>query len=126
MRSSPRPGPAARSRERPRYLKEQACLRFGPCWPTRRAARCIEFVRNGELKATGKGSITEGIGIGRVTDNFKDAPVDRRVHVEDPDTVAMVYRLLREEGLLRRQHQRHQRRRGRAAWHASSGRATPS
>ena len=30
-----------------------------------------EFVRNGELKATGKGSITEGIGIGRVTANLQ-------------------------------------------------------
>jgi cysteine synthase A len=59
-----------------------------------------EFVRNGEVKATGKSSITEGIGIGRVTDNFRDAPVDSAVHVEDPETVSMVYRLLCEEGLF--------------------------
>jgi cysteine synthase len=59
-----------------------------------------EFVRNGEVKATGKSSITEGIGIGRVTDNFEDAPVDTAVHVEDPETVGMVYRLLYEEGLF--------------------------
>jgi cysteine synthase A len=59
-----------------------------------------EFVRNGEVKATGKGSITEGIGIARITDNFKDAPVDAAVHVEDPETIAMVYRLLGEEGLF--------------------------
>ena len=59
-----------------------------------------EFVRSGEIKATGKGSITEGIGIARVTANFKDAPVDSAVHVEDPETVAMVYRLLHEEGLF--------------------------
>jgi cysteine synthase len=59
-----------------------------------------EFVRNGEVKATGKSSITEGIGIGRVTDNFRDAPVDAAVHVEDPETVGMVYRLLHEEGLF--------------------------
>jgi cysteine synthase A len=59
-----------------------------------------EFVRNGEVKATGKGSITEGIGIGRITDNFRDAPVDAAVHVEDPETIAMVYRLLGEEGLF--------------------------
>ena len=59
-----------------------------------------EFVRNGEVKATGKSSITEGIGIGRVTDNFRDAPVDAAVHVEDPETVGMVYRLLYEEGLF--------------------------
>jgi cysteine synthase len=59
-----------------------------------------EFIRNGEVKATGKSSITEGIGIGRITDNFRDAPVDAAVHVEDPETVAMVYRLLHEEGLF--------------------------
>jgi cysteine synthase A len=60
----------------------------------------FEFVRNGELKATGKGSITEGIGIARVTDNFKDAPIDSAVHVEDPETIEFVYRLLHEEGLF--------------------------
>jgi cysteine synthase A len=59
-----------------------------------------EFVTHGELKATGKGSITEGIGIARVTENFKGAPVDAAVHVEDAETVTMVYRLLREEGLF--------------------------
>jgi len=62
--------------------------------------RTREYVQNGELKSTGKGSITEGIGIGRVTDNFNGAPVDSAVHVEDPETVQMVYRLLREEGLF--------------------------
>ncbi len=81
------------------YLKSQ-----------RDAVRCVladppgsslyEFVRNGVLKATGSGSITEGIGIGRVTANFANAPVDDAVHVEDPDTVRYVYRLLREEGLF--------------------------
>ncbi len=60
----------------------------------------FEYVRNGTIKATGKGSITEGIGIARVTDNFNGAPVDTAVHVEDPETVAMVYRLLHEEGLF--------------------------
>ncbi|HTB67078.1 MAG TPA: cysteine synthase A [Steroidobacteraceae bacterium] len=75
-----------------------------------RAVRCVladppgsslyEFVRNGTLKATGSGSITEGIGIARITVNFKDAPVDDAVHIEDGDTVRYVYRLLREEGLF--------------------------
>jgi len=59
-----------------------------------------EFVRNGALKSTGSGSITEGIGIARITVNFKDAPLDDAVHVEDADTVRYVYRLLREEGLF--------------------------
>jgi cysteine synthase len=60
----------------------------------------FEYVRNGEVKATGKGSITEGIGIGRITDNFNGAPIDSALHVEDPETVATVYRLLYEEGLF--------------------------
>jgi len=76
----------------------------------RRAVRCVladppgsslyEYVRNGALKATGSGSITEGIGIGRITANLKDAPIDDAVHIEDPETVRFVYRLLREEGLF--------------------------
>jgi len=76
----------------------------------RRAIRCVladppgsslfEFVRNGALKSTGSGSITEGIGIGRITANLKDAPIDDAIHVEDADTVRFVYRLLREEGLF--------------------------
>ena len=75
-----------------------------------RGVRCVladppgsslyEFVRNGALKSTGSGSITEGIGIARITVNFKDAPLDDAVHVEDADTVRHVYRLLHEEGLF--------------------------
>jgi cysteine synthase len=59
-----------------------------------------EYIRHGVVKATGAGSITEGIGIGRVTANMQDAPIDDAVHVEDPETVTHVYRLLREEGLF--------------------------
>jgi len=76
----------------------------------RKAVRCVladppgsslyEYVRNGTLKSTGSGSITEGIGIGRVTANLKDAPIDDALHVEDADTVRFVYRMLREEGLF--------------------------
>ena len=58
------------------------------------------FVRTGTLAATGSGSLTEGIGIGRITANFAHAPIDSAVHVEDSETVAFVYRLLLEEGLL--------------------------
>jgi cysteine synthase len=58
------------------------------------------WVRNGTLKATGSGSITEGIGIGRVTANLAGAPIDDAVHVEDTDTVRWVYRLLYEDGLF--------------------------
>ena len=59
-----------------------------------------EYIRHGVVKATGTGSITEGIGIGRVTANMQDAPIDDAVHIEDAETVTHVYRLLREEGLF--------------------------
>jgi cysteine synthase A len=59
-----------------------------------------EYVRSGTLKATGSGSLTEGIGIGRVTANLAGAPIDEALHIEDADTVRYVYRLLYEEGLF--------------------------
>jgi len=58
------------------------------------------WVQTGTLKATGSGSITEGIGIGRVTANLAGAPIDAALYIEDGDTVASVYRLLQEEGLF--------------------------
>jgi cysteine synthase A len=56
--------------------------------------------QHGELKATGPGSITEGIGIGRVTANLQGAPIDDALHITDVECVRTVYRLLREEGLF--------------------------
>ncbi|MGD9841688.1 MAG: cysteine synthase A [Steroidobacteraceae bacterium] len=58
------------------------------------------WVQDGELRANGAGSITEGIGIGRVTANLADSPLDGAVHVTDFEAVTMVYRLLHEEGLF--------------------------
>jgi cysteine synthase len=58
------------------------------------------WLRHGELKATGAGSITEGIGIGRVTANLDGAPIDDALHVTDVECVRTVYRLLRDEGLF--------------------------
>jgi cysteine synthase A len=76
----------------------------------RKAVRCVladppgsslyEYVRSGTLKATGSGSITEGIGIGRITANLEGAPIDAAVHIEDSETVDHLYRLLYEEGLF--------------------------
>ncbi|WP_129647438.1 cysteine synthase A [Peristeroidobacter agariperforans] len=58
------------------------------------------WLRNGELKATGPGSITEGIGIGRVTANLEGSPVDDALHITDIECVRTVYQLLRDEGLF--------------------------
>jgi cysteine synthase A len=55
--------------------------------------------KTGQLDASGS-SITEGIGTTRITANFEGTPVDDAVRVSDADCVAMVYRLLREEGLF--------------------------
>jgi cysteine synthase A len=54
----------------------------------------------GELKAIGPGSITEGIGIGRVTQNLAGAPIDEALSISDAEAVHFTYRLLREEGLF--------------------------
>jgi cysteine synthase A len=58
------------------------------------------YVTTGTLVPDPRSSITEGVGIGRITANFADAPVDDALRIEDVDTVAMVQRLLREEGLF--------------------------
>jgi cysteine synthase A len=58
------------------------------------------WLRYGTLAATGPGSITEGIGIGRITKNLEGSPLDDAVHVTDIECVNVVYRLLRDEGLF--------------------------
>jgi cysteine synthase A len=60
----------------------------------------FNWVQTGELKANGPGSITEGIGIGRITANLEGTPIDGAVSVTDTEAVGMVYRLLYGEGLL--------------------------
>jgi cysteine synthase A len=57
-----------------------------------------EWAEHGEIKVEGS-SITEGIGNSRVTANLEGTPIDHAVRIGDPDAVAMVYRLLNEEGL---------------------------
>jgi cysteine synthase A len=57
------------------------------------------YVKTGELTAEGD-SNAEGIGIKRLTANFKAAPVDDAVRVDDRTMVEMAHWLLREEGLF--------------------------
>jgi len=81
-----------------RYLKRvQPAVKIYLADP--QGSALYEWVRNGELKATGSASITEGIGTMRITQNLKDAPIDDAVHVTDAECVRHVFRLLREEGL---------------------------
>ena len=55
----------------------------------------------GTLKERSGGSITEGIGQGRVTDNMKQeiGLMDDAFTIPDEKSIEMVYRLLDEEGL---------------------------
>jgi cysteine synthase len=57
------------------------------------------YVKTGELTTEGD-SNAEGIGIKRIVANFKDAPVDDALRVDDAAMVAMAHWLLREEGLF--------------------------
>ena len=81
-----------------RYLKEKKPgVRIVLADPE--GSALYSWKKTGKLEASGS-SITEGIGTTRITANFEGTPVDDAVQVTDKRAVAMVYRLLREEGLF--------------------------
>ena len=57
------------------------------------------YLKTGEIKSTG-GSMTEGIGIMRLTANFKLAKIDDAVQVQDQEMISMLYHLAQYDGLL--------------------------
>jgi cysteine synthase A len=57
------------------------------------------YVKHGTLAVEGE-SNAEGIGIKRIVANFKDAPVDDALRVDDRTMVHMAHWLLAEEGLF--------------------------
>jgi cysteine synthase len=57
------------------------------------------WVREGKLEASG-GSVTEGIGIMRITENFRRARVDQARRVTDQEMIEMLYHLAREDSLV--------------------------
>ena len=57
------------------------------------------LVREGKLETTGS-SITEGIGIMRLTENFRRAQVDEAMRVTDQEMIEMLYHLAREDALV--------------------------
>jgi cysteine synthase A len=54
---------------------------------------------NGELKAEG-GSITEGIGQGRITRNLEGAPIDGWLRATDEEVLPLLFDLIVKEGLV--------------------------
>jgi cysteine synthase A len=81
-----------------RYLKEKnKNVTIGVADP--RGAAMYHLFKDGEPKVTEGGSITEGIGLGRVTDIVKEMIVDKAYLIPDEEAVPLVFDLLEHEGL---------------------------
>ncbi|MDP1921054.1 MAG: cysteine synthase A [Myxococcales bacterium] len=57
------------------------------------------YVKDGKVEGSGS-SITEGIGIMRLTENFKRARIDSALRVTDQEMIEMLYHLARTDALL--------------------------
>jgi cysteine synthase A len=64
-----------------------------------RGAAMYNLFAHGEAKASEGGSITEGIGLGRVTPIIEDLKVDKAYLVPDEEAVPLIFDLLEHEGL---------------------------
>ncbi|HEY5278810.1 MAG TPA: cysteine synthase A [Pseudolabrys sp.] len=81
-----------------RYLKEKnKNVTIGVADP--RGAAMYHYFKDGEAKSTDGGSITEGIGLGRVTEIVKEMIVDKAYLIPDEEAVPIVFDLLEHEGL---------------------------
>jgi len=80
-----------------RFLKERKkTVRVALADPM--GAAMYHWFKHGVLKAEGS-SITEGIGQGRVTKNIEGAPVDDAYQIPDAEALALIFDLLKKEGL---------------------------
>jgi len=80
------------------YLKERdARIRTVVADPLGSSLYC--YVKDGTLETTGD-SISEGIGIKRVTENFRIAAADDAIRIDDETMVEMAHYLVHHEGLL--------------------------
>lgn len=61
-------------------------------------SKIYSWVKTGELETEG-GSITEGIGQGRVTDNLDGVTIDDAFRIHDREMLEVLYSLATEEGL---------------------------
>ncbi len=57
------------------------------------------YITTGEMRAEGS-SVTEGIGIMRLTANFQESKIDGSLKVQDQEMIDMLYHLAKYEGLL--------------------------
>ena len=81
-----------------RYLKEKnKDIAIGVADP--RGAAMYNLFAHGEAKASEGGSITEGIGLGRITAIVKQMLVDKAYLIPDEEAVPIIFDLLEHEGL---------------------------
>ncbi len=81
-----------------RYLREQnPGIVIGIADPM--GSALFNYYTNGELKAEG-GSVSEGIGQGRITANLEGVNIDMPVQISDQQALPILYDLLEKEGLL--------------------------
>jgi cysteine synthase A len=79
------------------FLKERrSAIRIAAADPM--GAAMYQWIKYGELRAEGS-SITEGIGLGRVTKNIAGAPIDDAYQISDAEALPILFDLLRHEGL---------------------------
>ncbi|HET7851049.1 MAG TPA: cysteine synthase A [Pseudolabrys sp.] len=64
-----------------------------------RGAAMYNYFDHGEAKATEGGSITEGIGLGRVTAIVEQMKVDKAYLIPDEEAVPIIFDLMKNEGL---------------------------
>ena len=64
-----------------------------------KGASMYHWIKDGELKPTEGGSISEGIGQGRVTGNVEGALIDDAYSIPDTEMLPLVFGLLKDEGL---------------------------
>lgn len=75
---------------------KKANVKIGLSDPT--GSALYNYFTTGELKAEG-GSISEGIGTSRITENFANTDVDMPYQIPDTESIPLVYDLIREEGM---------------------------
>src|SRR5256884_6955985 len=64
-----------------------------------KGAAMYDLFAHGDAKASPGGSITEGIGLGRVTSIIEGIKVDKAYLIPDEEAVPIIFDLLRQEGL---------------------------
>jgi cysteine synthase A len=64
-----------------------------------KGAAMYNFFAHGEAKVSEGGSVTEGIGLARVTPIVEDVKVDNAYLIPDEEAVPIIFDLLRQEGL---------------------------